>query len=621
MNYPVAKACDVPYRPAHKQNNPVVKGLPLYYGAKILASCGPLQDLLWSNAGFASLRGLPELDNVDPRYEPTVITNPTVSKPPKRADGRAEDDASLLLEEDWTRRRHPPPKETGGSPTYLSTLDYHEAYKSGKLTPTSVLENLLPLITRERSSLQNGDDADQRHPPSHHATAFLQTREDLARQAAAASTARYAAGRPLSPLDGVPVAVKDEEDVRGYKKRLGSRIDFTSWEDATSYCVRRWVEAGGAVMVGKTNMHELGMDTTNNNQTYGTPLNPHNDRYYTGGSSGGSAYAVSAGLVPLAIGNDGGGSIRIPSAYCGVYGLKPSSGRVSIRPTANLAKSTAVAGPIAANMVDLEIGYRIMAQPDPLDRDSKHFPPPRSQPVVEPETRRKRKLLGVYDEWIASADGPVREACQATIHYLTTELGYTLVPITLPHVHAGQLAHAMTIMSEALSGLQPNDMAQLAPANQVLLSVGSRTPARDFLQAQKLRNVLMQHLSYLFAHHPGLIILTPTTPNAGWAFHPAELTHGSTDANMQIRNMEYVWLANFTGCPAISVPVGYVTPQEGKGRVPVGMMGMGEWCSEDELIGFGYECEGFLRERYEGGRARPGNFYRQEFFSVAGEGG
>ncbi|KAI7347421.1 hypothetical protein KC354_g13952 [Hortaea werneckii] len=607
MNYPVAKACDVPYRPAHKQNNPVVKGLPLYYGAKILASCGPLQDLLWSNAGFASLRGLPELDNVDPRYEPTVIKTISISEPPRRADGRAESDPSLLLEEDWTRRR-PQLNETGNP--YLSTLDYHEAYKSGKLTPTAVLENLLPLISRE-TSLKNGGQT----PVSHHATAFLQTREDLARQAAAASTARYAAGKPLSPLDGVPIAVKDEEDVGGYKKHLGSKIDFTSKEDTTSYCVRRWLEAGGAVMVGKTNMHELGMDTTNNNQTYGTPLNPHNDRYYTGGSSGGSAYAVSAGLVPLAIGNDGGGSIRIPSAYCGVYGLKPSSGRVSIRPTANLAKSTAVAGPIAANMVDLEIGYRITAQPDPLDRDSKHFPPPRSQTVVETETRRKRKLLGVYDEWIASADGPVRDACQATIHYLTTELGYTLVPITLPLVHSGQLAHAMTIMSEALSGLKPRDIAHLSPANQVLLSVGSRTPATDFMQAQKLRNVLMQHLSHLFSRHPGLIILTPTTPNAGWSFHPSELTQGSTDANMQIRNMEYVWLANFTGCPAISVPVGYLPPKEGKGKVPVGMMGMGEWCTEDELISFGYECERFLVGRYEGGRAQPGNFYREEFFS------
>ncbi|KAI7466836.1 hypothetical protein KC357_g7277 [Hortaea werneckii] len=434
-----------------------------------LTSCGPLQDLLWSNAGFASLRGLPELDNVDPRYEPTVIKNPSSeSGPPRRADGRVEGDANLLLEEDWTLRR---PQRS----PYLSALDYHEAYKSGKLTPTTVLEKLLPLITRETSP-----DGSQR-PVSHHATAFLQTREDLARKAAEASTARYASGKPLSPLDGVPTAVKDEEDVGGYKKHLGSKIDFTSREDATSYCVARWLEDGGAVMVGKTNMHELGMDTTNNNQTYGTPLNPHNDRYYTGGSSGGSAYAVSAGLVPLAIGNDGGGSIRIPSAYCGVYGLKPSSGRVSIRPTANLAKSTAVAGPIAANMADLEIGYRIMAQPDPLDRDSKHFPPPRSQTVVEPESRRKPKYLGVYDEWIASADGPVREACQTAIDYLTTELGYTIVPITLPLVHAGQLAHAMTIMSEAISGLKPSDMALLSPANQVSYpSAAARRPRTSY---------------------------------------------------------------------------------------------------------------------------------------------
>lgn len=154
------------------------------------------------------------------------------------------------MEEDWTPRR---PQRS----PYLSALDYHEAYKTGRLTPTAVLENLLPLITRETTP-----DGSQRHPRSPHATAFLQTREDLALQAAEASTARYASGKPLSPLDGVPVAVKDEEDVGGYKKRLGSKIDFTSREDATSFCVRKWLEEGGAVMVGKTNMHELGMDTT-----------------------------------------------------------------------------------------------------------------------------------------------------------------------------------------------------------------------------------------------------------------------------------------------------------------------------------------------------------------------
>lgn len=128
------------------------------------------------------------------------------------------------------------------------------------------------------------------------------------------------------------------------------------------------------------------------------------------------------------------------------------------------------------------------------------------------------------------------------------------------------------------------------------------------MQAQKLRNLLMQHLSYLYEQHPGMIIITPTTPAAGWHINPADLKYGCTDANKQLESMTYVWLANFTGCPAINVPAGYVDPVEGTGKVPVGLMGMGEWCSEDELLAFGYDAEKYLQEGLEGGRIRPETF-------------
>lgn len=99
--------------------------------------------------------------------------------------------------------------------------------------------------------------------------------------------------------------------------------------------------------------------------------------------------------------------------------------------------------------------------------------------------------------------------------------------------------------------------------------------------------------------------MTPTTPNAGWPIGEGELTHGMTDGNMQVRNMEYVWLANFTGVPCIQFPVGYVEATKGEGKIPVGMMGHGEWGSEDELIEFGFDGEEWLARGYEGGRRRP----------------
>lgn len=305
------------------------------------------------------------------------------------------------------------------------------------------------------------------------------------------------------------------------------------------------------------------------------------------------------GLVPIAHGADGGGSIRIPSQYCGVFGLKTTHGRVSGAPSASLASSTGVHGPMAANMTDLEIAYRVMAKPDPASPTSVQFPMPR------PHTGGRNKVLGIYKTWFERADPIVQSTCQKAIDHLVTKHGYTVVDITIPHIHSGQLAHSMTILSE-ISSSHP-DVSGLTPANKVLISVGSKTPAIDFLLAQRLRTILMEHLAYLFQQHPGLVIVTPTTPNAGWPIHGGEgdLKYGVSDANMSIRSMEYVWLANFTGLPSLAMPVGYVEPVMGEGKVPVGLMGTGEWGSEDALIEWGYDGESWLNQGLEGGRRRP----------------
>ncbi|EME82982.1 uncharacterized protein MYCFIDRAFT_207667 [Pseudocercospora fijiensis CIRAD86] len=458
------------------------------------------------------------------------------------------------------------------SKVHVSVLDYHEAYKSGRITPTAVAKALLPLIDRDAKG------ADERY-----SKAFLQVRQDLALKAAEESTQRYKDGKFRSVLDGVPVAVKDEVDLAGYRKCYASKIDFTRKDDATTYCVQRWLDAG-AVVIGKTTMQELGSDITGNNpvsptrqfhllarrnyssagETETEDPQSHSNDYYCGGSSTGSAYAVAAGLTPLCEGNDGGGSIRIPATYCGVYGLKPSHGRVSKRPSTDLARSTGVAGPIAANMIDLEIGYRIMAQPDSLDPDSSLFKPPGSSSSLT--TTQKTKVLGIYGPWFDRADTLVKSSCQKAIDWLVSTQNYQLIDITLPLLPEGQLAHAMTILSELSLGIPQTSTYLLTPANKVVIPVARKTTAIDFLQAQRLRNLIMQHLSHLFSTHPGLIIVSPTTAEAGWKIEKADLSHGLTNANKQLRNMEYVWLANFS----------WMSRDFEKGKVPIGLMGMGE---------------------------------------------
>lgn len=322
------------------------------------------------------------------------------------------------------------------------------------------------------------------------------------------------------------------------------------------------------------------IDTTNNNPTKGTPLNPHNPHYYTGGSSGGSAYTVAAGLFPVTLGADGGGSIRIPSTYCGLYGLKPSHNRVSSFPTTSLAPSCGVVGPIASSVADLEYAYRVMAMPNPSDSLSSMFP------VPVPTSAKQDKIIGICKPWFDLADPSVLNACHAAIsHYESS--GYKVIDITIPYLSEGQLAHTVTILSEISSNIP--SVSGLTSANKILISVGKQTPASDFLLAQKMRNLLMQHLAFLFEQHPGLLIVTPTTPNAGWHISggAADLKAGVSDANMSVRSMTYVWLANFSGCPAISIPVGRVDAKEGKGKIPVGLMAMAEWGAEDSLIDWG----------------------------------
>ncbi|KAK4503834.1 hypothetical protein PRZ48_004749 [Zasmidium cellare] len=572
INRPAAKETQVAWKEPPPPNNPVVKGLPLHYGAIAISNLNFVQNILWSNAGFGSLRDRKELERFEPRYDPTVIKTAGPSSTPIPPTQLLK----ALLEEDWTSKKP-------SSKSFPSTLDYYEAYNSGTVTPTDVAKVLLPLIQRDVKKA------------CEHAVAFLQVREDLVLKAAEESTRRWREGKPLSVLDGVPVAVKDEVDLTGYKKCYGSNIDFTRSDDVTSHCVKMWQDAG-AVVMGKTVMHELGCDITGNNPTKGTPLNPNNENLYCGGSSSGSAYSVAAGLMPLTEGNDGGGSIRIPANYCGLYGLKTTHGRVSEAPTTGLARSTGVAGPIAANMIDLEIGYRIMSQPTPLDDNAPNFIPPAQ---INLQSNRN-KVLGIYKPWFDLADEDVKVACNKAIDHLTSKLDYEKVDITIPLVHEGQLAHAMTILSELCQGVKASDTHKLSAPNKVLLSVARKTTSVDFLQAQRLRNLIIQHLSHLYEKHPSLLILTPTTPSAGWRIESGDLSYGLTNANKQLRNMTYAWLANFSGCPSISVPIGYAP--DPKGDVPIGLMAMSEWCGEDELVAFGYDCESYLGEE----RRRPG---------------
>ncbi|KAF4971791.1 hypothetical protein FSARC_1484 [Fusarium sarcochroum] len=553
-------------------NNPVFRGIPLVIGANIISRVGFLQQHFWDNAGFGTIKDLPALEDVPYRFHPTVTplgpTEPMLEFGPELVKSQYADSKAR----------------------YYTASDYHEMYKSGKVTPLQVAEALLPLISRPGGKYSDG------WVDSH-------GKDHLVLEAAKASTERYAAGKPLSVLDGVPIGVKDDTDAKGFHNHIGmaysATIDCFKEKKESSWPVKKLQDAG-AVVIGKNCMHELGSDTSGCNVAQGTPTNWHNKSYYPGGSSSGGSSTVSAGVVPIAVGTDAGGSIRIPPTFNGVYGLKTTHNR-----TLFMNNTMCITGPIAATVSDLTIAYRVMAQPNPDCHISGRFglsiPPPKGS----------KKVMGIYRDWWNQADQRVKDVCERAVDYLANKYGYEIVDISIPYIPEAQLAHSViciTEMAEAARRRTPNPadwLSLVGAANKVLMTVGARTPGGDFLKYNALRELIMQHLAFLFQKYPGLLIMTPTSPLIGWPIIAGDQAHGMSDTNTTIRNMLYIFLANLTGTPSLSAPVGYVDPDQGEGKLPVGLMATGEWGSEEQLLAWAAETEEYLHNATESSRRRP----------------
>ncbi|KAI1813786.1 amidase signature enzyme [Poronia punctata] len=546
-----------------EESNPVLRGWPLVLASNLVTRLPFLAKSVWTNAHFGEIKDIPGLEQYDYHFNPIVT--------PLAADNNATATQDIASE-NFPRQ---PADLTG---RLYSATDYHELYKSGKLTPIDVVKALIPLISRDESGK--------------YVSAWSETRVEAVLAAAEASTERYSQGKPLGVLDGVPFGVKEDTPVEGYTCFYGQRPDpsdpafvpstKTVWPVAQ-------MQAAGAIVVGTLAMHELGSDVTGCNPRRGSPKNWYNTSYYTGGSSSGAGSALSAGLIPIAIGTDAGGSIRVPSSFCGAFGLKPTLHR-----THTMKSSICVTGPLAATAADLTIAYRVMTAPNPDDPVQSSF-----APSIPPSPTAK-KTIGICQEWVARASPEVREAMTKAVAYFKDKLDYEVVDIQIPYLRMGQLAHSAWALSEGLdhlrSRLKDRAFSTVNHTNRVLLSAAGHTGAGDMIKYAQMRAVLMEHLAFLFQKYPGLLIVTPTVPEAGWEIHPGDEAYGFSDGNKTIRMMMYIWLANSTGCPAVSAPVGYAEPKQGVGKLPIGLMAMGEWGAEEQLLSWAAEVETYLND-------------------------
>ncbi len=458
---------------------------------------------------------------------------------------------------------------------YRTARDYADAYRQGQLTPVEVAERVLAAV-----------DASEQDAPALRVFVAID-RQDVMAQAQA-SAERHRAGKPLSLLDGVPVAVKDEIDLKPYPTMVGTSFlgKAPAAEDST---VGARLRAAGALLVGKANMHEIGINPNGYNAHYGAVRNPFNPEYDPGGSSSGPGAAVSSGLVPLAIGADGGGSIRIPAALCGVVGLKSTFGRVSEFGAAPLCWSVAHLGPLAASVEDAALAYSLVAGPDERDPNTLLQPPPTLAGWNQPDLAGVR--LGIYRPWFEHAEPPVVQACWQMLERLR-RLGAEVVEVSVPELDEMRIAHAVTILSEMAITMRAYraQRSQMGPAVRLSLVLGESLTAMDYLQAQRMRRRALGIFDEVFNQVDAIV--SPATALAAQPIPEGGLTDGWSDLGTETEMMRFVFPGNLTGHPAISFPAGY-TPA----GLPVGMQAMARHWQEHLLLRIAFNAERVLTRR------------------------
>ncbi|MEA2624752.1 MAG: aspartyl-tRNA(Asn)/glutamyl-tRNA(Gln) amidotransferase subunit [Candidatus Binatota bacterium] len=436
------------------------------------------------------------------------------------------------------------------------------------------------------------------------------TREEALRQAGE-SDERIGRGRPRSQLDGIPIALKDVFLTRGVRTTCGSRIlgNFMPPYDGTA--VQRLRDAG-AVLVGKTNLDEFAMGSSNENSAFGPCRNPWNPERVPGGSSGGSAVAVAARHCLGALGTDTGGSIRLPASYCSVVGVKPTYGRVSRYGIVAYASSLDQVGPFALDVRDAAILLEAIAGHDPLDSTSSPRPVPPLQDVLEGGVRGLR--VGVPREYFAEGLQPEVEASvRAAIRGLEAS-GATAEPVSLPHAGHALATYYVLATAEASSNLARYDGVRYGDRARdatTLVEAYCRTRERGFGaevkrrillgtfalsagyydayygKAQRVRTLIRRDFDHAFASCD--VIAAPTAPTTAFAIG------AKMDDPLTMYLTDVLTLSvNLAGLPGLSVPCG-----ADAAGLPIGLQLIGRPFAEDLLLRVA-----FAHEQSSGWRAR-----------------
>lgn len=440
--------------------------------------------------------------------------------------------------------------------------------ESGKISPVELVEAHLERIETTNETLN----------------AFITVTREEARSAAKQAEKAIRNGEYRGALHGIPIALKDLFNTTGLRTTSGTTVmaDFFPKEDAT--VVAKLKEAG-AILLGKLNMNELAFGPTGENLHYGDCLNPWNSSHLSGGSSSGSAATVATGACAATLGTDTGGSIRIPASLCGIVGLKPTYGRVSLYGVTPLCWSMDHVGPMTRTVADCALVLQAIAGHDPMDPTSKDRPVPNYMELLTGSALPLH--IGVPQEHVwAPLSEPVRFAVKKALQTFT-DLGATVVEISIPLLTESVEISTTIMGAEAIASngaFLEEHGSELDPRVKERLELGKAISATDYIQAQKVRATLVQQTKDVLQSVD--ILAFPTCSIAAPQKGVTEINAGDARIPVLHALTRLTRFSNLTGYPAISLPCGL--SHDG---LPIGLQLVGRPFEEETILHAAYDYQ------------------------------
>jgi aspartyl-tRNA(Asn)/glutamyl-tRNA(Gln) amidotransferase subunit A len=400
--------------------------------------------------------------------------------------------------------------------------------------------------------------------------AFLTVTHESARVRAQELDRELASGRDRGPLHGIPIAHKDLIWTKGVRTTSGSKL-FADYVPNSNAQVVEKLNDAGAVMVGKTGLHELAYGITSDNPHFGTIRNPRNPEHIPGGSSGGSGVAVATGMALMATGSDTGGSIRIPASYCGVVGIKPTYGLVSVSGVQPLGFSLDHIGPLTTTVGDARVSLDAMAD------SARRKPAPASIRQIR---------VGVPENYYFTQVAPEVQEAVHNAAKRAEGLGARVTPVQVPDIETFNAASRVILLSEASALYEPymDRQSEIGLDVRALLYQGRLVPATDYVNAQRLRKVLANEFRALFRSIDCLF--TPATPITAPRIGQREVEISGEMLDTRLVTTRFARAFNALGFPALAMPCGE-TPE----GMPIGLQMVGRPFEENLLFKLGEALE------------------------------